>query len=536
MIAMGVMVAGCEKIENTANIQDNNNLYITNDEGHVHDLRLTVVDAASNQLTNGMYTFDELNTLDGKFDGKDIKVSGILKEYEDGESVTGLLGYGITDANVVIEQRGQSARLFDQKSYKMSLVEEGGLFYGHQIINANKHVEDETKIINKLCFDLLKKTDRLLSLETMFINLNIKDLNQPNPTLVDYGLFTHVEQIDSLYLEKRGLDKKGYLYKVINYEFYENSDVLMNKDDPNYDKDEFEKLIEIKGKDNHEKLLNLINDVNNPLIPINDTIDRYLNRENYLSWLATNILFGNVDTASGNYYLYSSRDAEPWYFISWDFDKSLTAYADRANAWQMGVSNYWGSALHQRFLMNDENRNQLTYVLEDLYQNVYNETNITELTNQYKPILTTSFQKSPDALPQEEIDEIFDEIDSIPDVITKNRENYYLTLQKPLPFFLGAVINRSTYISVNWSESYDFQQQRVYYDLTIARDSEFNDIVFEQTDIEDTEAIVEGLEPDTYFYKVTSRDTDGNTQMAFDFYIDRVTNLYYPGIKQFIID
>ena len=44
-------------------------------------------------------------------------------------------------------------------------------------------------------------------------------------------------------------------------------------------------------------------------------------QETWLTWLATNMLCGNFDTISHNFFVYSPSDPEaPWFILPWDFD------------------------------------------------------------------------------------------------------------------------------------------------------------------------------------------------------------------------
>ena len=73
--------------------------------------------------------------------------------------------------------------------------------------------------------------------------------------------------------------------------------------DRDYDVDAFEDLIEIKGNDDHSKLIAMLDELNDYSIPITQIMDRWFCRENLLSWMAFHILMGNVDTCL----LYTSR-------------------------------------------------------------------------------------------------------------------------------------------------------------------------------------------------------------------------------------
>lgn len=519
------------------NLEDNNALYESPEAVKLYDFQLTVFRPENNTLADGSFTFEALNQGNGKIPGrdKDMEVSVLLKRLEDGESRPGLLGYGLTEPNAVLEQRGQSARLHEKKSYQVNLLKSGGLFKGHEILNFNKHVEDPTKIYNKLSFDLFAESNQLLSLQTNFVNLWIKDLNKNSPNFIDYGLFTQVEEVDENYFKKRNLDSNGHLYKAKIFEFREYPEAIKLADDPDYSKDDFEYRLDIEGLEEHSKLIKMLKDVNNPLIPINDVIEKHFNRENYLTWLASNILLGNVDTASGNYYLYSPQESTTWYFIPWDYDKSLRAYTTDAD-WKEGLTNYWGSVLHKRFLKNDNNREALTQKVDELFSTVYSSENISKRINAYEPILRESFSKEPDKKSEAEIDALIKALHETHKDIWENKMTYYDTLEKPMPFHLGTVVDQGEYVSIHWEESYDFQGQAITYELMISDQPTMDPIVYQFDNLKDTEFILEDLPSGRYYYKVIAKNSEGLTQEPFDIYIDQKTGLYYFGVKTFYIE
>jgi spore coat protein H len=382
---------------------------------------------------------------------------------------------------------------------------------------------------------LFAESNQLLSLQTNFVNLWIKDLNKNSQKFIDYGLFTQVEEVDENYFRKRNLDSNGHLYKAKIFEFREYPEAIKLEDSVDYSKDDFEYRLDIEGLESHDKLIKMLKDVNNPLLPINDVIKKHFNRENYITWLASNILLGNVDTASGNYYLYSPQESTTWYFIPWDYDKSLRAYTTDAD-WKEGLTNYWGSILHRRFLKNDNNREALTQKVDELYSTVYSSENISKLINAYEPILREAFSKEPDKKSEEEIDALIKALNETRKDIWENKIAYYDTLEKPMPFHLGTVVDQGEYVSINWEESYDFQGQSLTYELMISDQPTMDPILYQFDNLKDTEFILDDLPSGRYYYKVRVEDSEGLLQEPFDIYVDQKTGLYYYGIKTFYIE
>jgi len=423
-----------QRTEGSTGIADNQKVYEQDEMDSLKEIYITVL-PETDQSSKFAHTFQELNQ---KID-EDIEVRVIFQEGTDGSPKAGYFGYGLTDANATLKLRGQSSRLKEQKSYQVKLNKKGGLWEGFQTINLNKHPFDNTKIRNKLTFDYLKEVPGITSLRTQFVHLFIKDLSEGDfsNNFKDYGLFTHVENVDQDFLENHGLNPKGALYKAEQFEFYRYPEQLKRKGDPDYDQDVFEELLEIKGDDDHEKLLTMLNDVNNEFIHINDVIDKHFDRDNYLTWLAINILIDNVDTNSKNFYLYSPRDSNKWYFLPWDYDKGWSRHRfenDQVGLWQEGISNYWGVVLHRRFFKNDQNIEDLSNKIEELSA-IFTEEKTEELLNAYRPIVTYFLNREPDNLEIDADDDVLGEIDRLPGVIKASKEKYYKNSQALLRTF-----------------------------------------------------------------------------------------------------
>ena len=72
-----------------------------------------------------------------------------------------------------------------------------------------------------------------------------------------------------------GLDKNGQLYKVNYFEFYRDEDVIKLADDPDYDQAKFEEKLEIKGDNDHTKLIAMLNDLNDYSVPMSEILGKY---------------------------------------------------------------------------------------------------------------------------------------------------------------------------------------------------------------------------------------------------------------------
>jgi spore coat protein H len=339
---------------------------------------------------------------------------------------------------------------------------------------------------------------------------------------VDYGLFTQVEQPNRKYLRNHLLDPDGHLYKATFFEFFRYPDQIRLADDPLYDEKAFSRILEIKGNKDHSKLIQMLEDVNNTNIPIEETFEKYFDANNYFTWLAFNILMGNLDTQTQNFFLYSPRNGNKWYFIPWDYDGDLA----RQEGWyvidqyEYGIANYWGVPLHNRVLKVPRYRDMLDAKVNELMKFLTPE-RIQGMLMEYKQITDAYSLKMPDVyyMPFSESD--YEEAYTlVPGEIQVNYDLYHQSLKSPMPFFLGTPKVSGSLMTFNWQESYDFNAQDIDYHFIVGRDWELNDVVHEETITNKQTVTIDMLEPGTYFWRVTATNEDGITQYPFDIYWD----------------
>ncbi len=538
ILIFNILLISCLNEESIdKSIVDNNEVYISDNLTSIKEIYITVLEANKNS-NNYKYTLSQINSNSIENRAyEDGKLKIIFQEGNNGKVEKTSYGYGITDSNGTMELRGQSAKFAPLKSYKVELNSKLP-WDNYTTVNLNKHPFDDLRIRNKLAFEIIKDIPNLVSARTQFIHLFVRDFSEGDYTkeFEDYGLFTQIENIDTDYLENHNLDKNGHLYKVENFEFRRYENILLNSDDPDYDEDAFEEILEIKGDDNHTKLLEMLDDVNNYNININTIIDEHFDRENLLTWLALNIVTDNIDTQSRNYFIYSPSDSMTWYFIPWDYDKALGGYTDDRPTWSKGISNYWGIVLINRFLKNNQNLQDLKLKIEEL-ELIINQEKLDKYIESLKPIIYEYLTKAPDntlesSLSREELDL---EINKLKNSINTNINYFNLSIDQPMPLFLFTPTINGNFIEFNWGESYSFNQELIYYDFSVSKNPSFTEIVYEANDLIDNERIIEKLSPGIYYYKVVAKDKDKHEIEAFDIFYDENTNLYFDGIKKFVI-
>lgn len=526
--------------EESIHLRDKESLYDTDNE--VITMYLTVSRGNASEGTD--HTWHQVNDhsvyyyTDNNIDR--YKVEGLLQIGTEDGIAPGDVGYGRTAPNVTVNVRGQSSSRSPQKNYKVEFKKNAGSWNEQTTVILNKHPYDGLRFRNKMCFDLMAGIDQMMSLRTNFVHLYVRDLTEgADSGFADYGLYTNVEQLNKTALRAHGLDKNGHLYKVNFFEFFRYEDVIKLKTDPTYDEKKFEEYLEIKGDDDHTKLIEMLERVNDVSQPIDEILDKYFDEENIAYWMAFNILTGNTDTQSRNVYLYSPKNSERWYLLSWDTDASFKNEEKRvlgydfSESWEKGVSNYWGNVFFQRCLKSEHFRQSLDAAINDL-RGYLSEDRMRETVRGYSSIVKDYLYTSPDVknapLTPAEYDLVVEELPKMVD----DYYRYYLeTLETPQPFYIGDPIRTKDGISYNWMPGYDFENRDITYNVTVSRDLNGADIV-EEYHGSWTEFQGKDLAPGQYFIKAVAENDEGKKTTAFDYYtLEDSTKMY--GIVCFYV-
>lgn len=172
-------------------LEDNLGLYKEEDQFKVYEVYLTVytgLDSKSGEL----FDLTRLNQIEGTTFDPELKVNVFVTDPDTGEVVAGKRARASTQRSNCADN---SARNFDQKSYKINLSKQTRLFQGQQKLNLNKHISDDTLVTQKFAFDAMIGLPHFTSC-TNFMHVQIKDGTYLVAVYVDYGLFTHVENVD----------------------------------------------------------------------------------------------------------------------------------------------------------------------------------------------------------------------------------------------------------------------------------------------------------------------------------------------------
>lgn len=529
--------------EENVHIRDKNLLYENQNNTEIVTMYLTV--SLGNSAENTDHTWEEINTYSA-YDYEEMgveryKIAGLIQVGDENGLIPGELGYGQVAPNCTVQIRGQSSSRNVQKNYKISIKDNKGDFRGQKTIALNKHQGDGLRFRNKLGFDLLSGIEEIMSLRTTFVRLYVKDTTAgANAKFEDYGIYTQVEQLNKTALERHGLDKRGHLYKINFCEFYRYEDTIVLKDDPRYDIASFEEILEIKGNDDHTKLIRLLDRINDYSIPIETILKEDFDIENVSYWMAYQILVGNIDTQSRNFYMYSAQNDNRWYILPWDLDGAFKRKEwellgrNDYSEWESGVSNYWGNVLFKRCLKSETFRQALTLAVEDVYAQLC-DGRVEEYANTYSSLLKPLVFSGRDALHMPVNAWQYDIIaNTLVSEIKDNYQRFKDSFEKPMPFYIGVPKKNGSKIVLQWEASYSFNAEAISYSLELARDYTFVNPIVKLENLRIPTAEFDTLARGQYFVRVKAYDASGRTQTAFDSYITDSGKVY--GTKCFWVN
>ncbi|MGI9245078.1 MAG: CotH kinase family protein, partial [Verrucomicrobiales bacterium] len=236
--------------------------------------------------------------------------------------------------NIFCRIRGQSTANWPKHKYKFDFYR-GGHFHWKlgaprvEEFNVNSHYRD-SYVRENAVFAFLNEAGALAP-ETMYLWI------QRNGS--DLGLFSFVEQVDEEFLERRGIDAEGSMYKAINVPATLSPTVnsslyrkVLRKTEPYTDLSELTANINIANPD---RFTYVADEVNLP---------------NYINVMAAMAVPFNHDQLTKNYYIYRDLDRGEWLRIAWDGDQGLpTGSKNTAENW---ASPLYGDAMHTQELRN----------------------------------------------------------------------------------------------------------------------------------------------------------------------------------------
>lgn len=524
-------------IEEAAAVKDNPSVYAVE--------KNEVLTATVTTMDTNTWTFANVN---GDIDDSDASVPEvdahlIIEGFADDGKVK----------NATLRLRGHSTRLSEQKSYRIKLAKDAGLWRGEQTLQLNKHPYDLTRVRNKLAFDLFRDIPHIPSLRTQFVQIKMTNFDKngvqyPNAEQ-SYGLFTHVEKMGKDYLLNRSLPTDGNIYKAENFEFMLSDNLALDSTGAVLNKDNFEQTLSLEADNkNHQTLIAMLTDLNDETKNFDTVFGQYFDKSNYLTWLATSILMGNRDTINQNFALYQPKGGDKFYFLPWDYDGAFgfEGQPDQKKAgdlyapWQLSVANWWSVPLHKRFLKDPKHLAELKQAIDEVYSQYLTEAKIKAKLDHYKPLVEAVVSESPDKnfLPVVDhahaLQEWQGEYSRIAAVSKQNYDHFFASLENPMPFYQAVELLTPTQVRIGWDASADLQGDTITYNVKVATSPSFEaGTLIKDQNLTQTELLLAKSEwaNGVYYLKVTAKDSKGNIQNAFDRTV--VADKTYFGVYAF---
>ncbi len=489
-----------------------------------------------NEADGTDHTWTELNSYSltdyAEMGTEPYLCEAVLQVGDETGPVEGDFGYEDRNPNATARLRGEGASSQQQKSYRIEIHQGAGTWNDQKVISLNKHASDPMRFKNSLAYSLLEDIPGALSCRTTFVHLYVKDKSEGEDGLFrDYGLYTQVEQINGRYLKNRGLDNEGQLYQAGNFDWERHEDSLKLSTDAGYQAEAFEEHLEVKGSQDHQKLLEMLDAVNGDL-PVSQVVEQYFDKENLYGWMAFHSLMGNKEVLDGNYYLYSPRGLDRWYFISWDNDAVLEESYERfrdesySRSWNTGIFTFTQAKLFERILQDETCRTELNEMVQEIAGNILTRERISEEIQTLAQVVKPYVYSLPDRNYARVTGETYDLLaDQMADEVEENYQAYLASMEAPWPIHILTPRGEGNGTVLLWEEAYQHQGRPVSYTVELARDYTFADCIYSGT-VEENSCTVSQLQPGRYFLRV--RASDGQyTQDAYEYYRTEAGTVIY---------
>lgn len=446
--------------------------------------------------------------------------------------------------NATVRVRGNTSRGDPYKSYKVRLNKGTKEFFGQSVLNINKDYHDVSKVGTKLSADLLEELENVTGYRSYFMRLWIRDASLPlaEQEFVYQGMYIELEQPNKTYLHTRDMDENASLYKAIRFSFTHDG-ALRDVDDPKYSQEAFEQVLGIREGKDHKRLLEMLDALNDPDRDFEEVFARYFNEENYLTWLAFNVLLGHEDILNQNFLLYSPENSSTWYFLNWDFDGGLRFGASESERPESlrGIQKLTMVGLHRRFFEIPGNLEKLDSKMRELLDTHITRERVTALVEAYKPVLQKTLTVDPDInILKYTPDQLFAYLDGLYDGILHNYEVFRASSRYPFSGFVAKPTrNQDGSVQFAWDAFYSPKGLPVTYSLQIYSDYNQENLVYEMTGLQQTSYLLEeGLPNGTYYALVSGTDSEGWRQISLEHVEGWVGQkfFYKDGLLEFTLE
>jgi len=297
----------------------------------------------------------------------------------------GAAGDSIVLDSIGVRYKGNSSYSFAQNSpkkpfkFRFDKYRKNQRFFGVERLNFSNGAKDPSLMREKIAYDIIRRY--MPAPRACYATIAVAG------ELI--GLYTQVEQVDEMFLDrhfgnddgnlyKSGDDGAALLYKGQNQSSYE-SDYELKTNESDNDWSGFIMML--------DKLNNA------PASGFAETAGRCLNLDNCMRYCAFNMVLSNFDSYTGsgrNYYLYDDSVSGRFALIPWDLNLSFGAYANTWNvttADAVNIPNLSQRPLARRLLQNDSLRQVYLGYIQDMMEGAAGYDSIAAMADRIKALI-----------------------------------------------------------------------------------------------------------------------------------------------------
>ncbi|WP_336744029.1 CotH kinase family protein [Paenibacillus sp. y28] len=277
----------------------------------------------------------------------DSQMNKLRKDVWSEQFVEGVLLYQGNRLPLSIRYRGGHTREYPKKSFE--------IIAGGRRLHFNAEYDDPSIIRNALSFEFFERIG-VPSPRTEHCVLNMNGMN--------LGIYLQIEAVNRAFFQKRGLSVQSLYYAVNDQADFG----LLDPDTKRRKPALLAGYRRIIGSEKDDALLKRfitrLGTVKSTELPA--LLNKWLDVDNYLHWLAGAVLTGNYDGFDHNYAVYRSSSKLKYRIIPWDYEGTWgrNCYGKRVNSDLVRVNGY--NALTEKILAVPSNRSRYKAILIQL--------------------------------------------------------------------------------------------------------------------------------------------------------------------------
>lgn len=321
-------------------------------------------------LLHYQLSFDQADWSVLSYEGKNLGVlqggCKLFTKYTQFRGEALIDGVELTD--VQMRKKGSLGSLSsDRPSLKLDFgsrkINEGRTFRGQRHVTLNNNHQSPAIIEQCLTYFVFNKAG-IAAPQCNFARVS----SQGN----DLGIYTHVEDIKSPFLEKHFSSANGNLYEGNESDF---TSVLV---------DRFEKKPTNESSDRSD-LDAVVTLIETGSADLYNALDAYIDMDEFLTFAATEALVGHNDSYTGgqsNFYIYHDTGDDKFHFIPWGTDQT---FKDRLGS-GFPESVFLGNHLMDQLWPLADFRQRYDARMQELLTNVWDETELKALVDEYQSL------------------------------------------------------------------------------------------------------------------------------------------------------